>query len=76
MTSYTQQNSFDLIVIGAGAAGMMASITAARNGKKVLLLWGNICKKTEIPARTLMEDFWQVIVKGRREAVVLRQLGA
>ena len=31
-------NSFDLIVIGAGAAGMMASITAARNGNKVLLL--------------------------------------
>ena len=38
MTSYTQQNSFDLIVIGAGAAGMMASIKAARNGNKVLLL--------------------------------------
>ena len=31
-------NSFDLIVIGAGAAGMMASIKAARNGNKVLLL--------------------------------------
>ena len=29
---------FDLIVVGAGAAGMMAAITAARNGKKVLLL--------------------------------------
>ncbi len=29
---------FDLIVVGAGASGMMASIFAARNGKKVLLL--------------------------------------
>jgi predicted Rossmann fold flavoprotein len=30
--------SFQLIVIGSGAAGMMAAITAAREGKKVLLL--------------------------------------
>ncbi len=29
---------YDLIVIGSGAAGMMAAITAARAGKKVLLL--------------------------------------
>lgn len=29
---------FDLIVVGAGAAGIMAAITAARQGKKVLLL--------------------------------------
>ncbi|MBP3317340.1 MAG: NAD(P)/FAD-dependent oxidoreductase [Alistipes sp.] len=29
---------YDVIVIGAGAAGMMAAATAARNGKKVLLL--------------------------------------
>ncbi len=29
---------FDVIVIGAGAAGMMAAGTAARNGKKVLLI--------------------------------------
>lgn len=29
---------YDLIVIGAGAAGIMASITAASEGKKVLLL--------------------------------------
>jgi len=29
---------YDVIVVGSGAAGMMASITAARNGKKVLLL--------------------------------------
>jgi len=30
--------SYDLIVIGAGAAGMMAAITAARKGNAVLLL--------------------------------------
>lgn len=29
---------YDLIVVGSGAAGMMAAITAARLGKKVLLL--------------------------------------
>ena len=29
---------YQLIVIGSGAAGMMAAITAAREGKKVLLL--------------------------------------
>ncbi len=31
-------SSYDLIVVGAGAAGIMAAITAARNGNKVLLL--------------------------------------
>ena len=31
-------NKFDLIVIGAGAGGMMAAITASKNGKKVLIL--------------------------------------
>ncbi|MDM5270559.1 NAD(P)/FAD-dependent oxidoreductase [Sulfurovum sp. zt1-1] len=31
-------NTYDLIVIGSGAAGMIAAITAARDGKKVLLL--------------------------------------
>ena len=32
------QTPYQLIVIGSGAAGMMAAITAAREGKKVLLL--------------------------------------
>ncbi len=32
------RESFDVIVIGAGAAGMMAAGTAARSGKRVLLL--------------------------------------
>lgn len=32
------QSSFDVIVVGAGAAGIMAAITAARQGKRVLLL--------------------------------------
>ena len=31
-------SNYQLIVIGSGAAGMMAAITAARKGKKVLLL--------------------------------------
>lgn len=34
----SSETSYDLIVVGAGAAGMMAAITAARRGKKVLLL--------------------------------------
>lgn len=38
MTLQTEQTPFDLIVIGAGAAGLMAAITAARRDKKVLLL--------------------------------------
>ena len=29
---------YDVIVIGAGAAGMMAAGTAARDGKRVLLI--------------------------------------
>ena len=31
-------NKYDVIIVGAGAAGMMAAITAATNGKSVLLL--------------------------------------
>ena len=31
-------NSYDLLIIGAGPAGCMAAITAAENGKRVLLL--------------------------------------
>lgn len=31
-------NSYDVIIIGAGPAGMMAAITAAKKGRKVLLL--------------------------------------
>lgn len=33
----SSETSYDVIVIGAGAAGIMAAITAARRGKKVLL---------------------------------------
>lgn len=32
------QNNADIIIIGAGAAGMMAALTAARRGRSVLLL--------------------------------------
>jgi predicted Rossmann fold flavoprotein len=31
-------NEYDVIIVGAGAAGMMAAITAAKDGKNVLLL--------------------------------------
>lgn len=34
----TERQPYDVIVVGAGAAGMMAAGTAARNGKRVLLL--------------------------------------
>ncbi len=33
-----EENNYDVIVVGAGAAGMMAAGTAARNGKRVLLI--------------------------------------
>jgi len=33
-----QTHSYDLIIVGSGAAGMIAAITAARDSKKVLLL--------------------------------------
>lgn len=33
-----KKNKWDIIIIGAGAAGMMAAVTAAREGKKVLIL--------------------------------------
>ncbi len=36
--SIDERPAYDLIVVGAGAAGMMAAGTAARNGKRVLLL--------------------------------------
>ncbi len=34
----SSESSYDLIVVGAGAAGMISAITAARRGNKVLLL--------------------------------------
>ena len=37
-------NSYDCIIIGGGAAGLMAAITASECGKKTLLLEkGNRC---------------------------------
>lgn len=46
MEEILEQPTYDVIVIGAGAAGMMAAGTAAKNGAKVLLL-----EKMEKPAR-------------------------
>lgn len=36
--SLTKQNSYDLVVVGTGAAGTSAALSAAQNGSKVLLL--------------------------------------
>ena len=33
-----ENREYDVVVIGAGAAGLMAAGTAARNGSRVLLL--------------------------------------
>lgn len=38
MEQLEEKQPYDVIVIGAGAAGMMAAGTAARNGKRVLLI--------------------------------------
>ena len=42
---------YDIIVVGAGAAGMTAALYALRNGKKVLVLesesLGSNCKLTK-----------------------------
>ena len=38
MEAQTEKREYDVIVVGAGAAGLMAAGTAARNGKRVLLL--------------------------------------
>lgn len=38
MQNTNPQITYDVIVVGAGAAGLMAAITVARDGKKVLLL--------------------------------------
>ena len=44
----TTESKYDVIVIGAGAAGMMAAGTAAKNGSRVLVL-----EKMEKPARKI-----------------------
>lgn len=46
MNDITTEPQYDVIVVGAGAAGLMAAGTAARNGSRVLLL-----EKMEKPAR-------------------------
>ncbi len=41
------ENTFDVVIIGAGAAGLMCGLTAGRRGRKVLVLEHspNICRK-------------------------------
>ena len=38
MEQIEEKQPYDVIVIGAGAAGLMAAGTAAQNGRRVLLL--------------------------------------
>ena len=38
MEQMEERQPYDVIVVGAGAAGMMAAGTAARNGRRVLLI--------------------------------------
>ncbi|MDA7797384.1 NAD(P)/FAD-dependent oxidoreductase, partial [Gammaproteobacteria bacterium] len=35
---HTIKNQFDVVILGAGAAGLMCAITAAKRGKSVLVL--------------------------------------
>ena len=37
----TKKTTYDVVIIGSGAAGMFASIIAAERGKRVLLLEKN-----------------------------------
>ena len=52
-TTTTNHPSYNLIVIGAGAAGLFAAVTAAQDGAKVLLLERNdrIGKKLAITGK-------------------------
>ena len=38
MTNTKSSDSWDLVIVGAGGTGLMAALTAARLGKKVVLL--------------------------------------
>ena len=49
MGIFAVKHCYDVIVIGAGAAGMAASITAAERGKRVLLL-----EKADRPGRKIL----------------------
>lgn len=76
MIDKSKVNSFDVIVIGAGASGMMAAVSAARLGagtlliekndalgKKLLLTGGGRCNLTSIDNRD--ELLAQIPVNGK-----------
>ena len=54
-TTIIEREPYDVIVIGAGAAGMMAAGTAARSGKRVLLI--EKMEKFDFPKGELMNRF-------------------
>ena len=60
-------NSFDVVVVGAGPAGLMAGIEACRMGASVLLLERNDQIGTEVEKRVGIVD--------RRDCRLLIRLG-
>jgi predicted Rossmann fold flavoprotein len=60
----TAARAFDAVVVGAGAAGFLAAITAARNGRRVLLLEKN--KRAGL----------KILVSGGTRCNVTNELGA
>lgn len=60
-TRMSSQSHYDFIIIGTGPAGLSAAITAAKSGKKILVLekeqsLGGVCVNTgTFPSKTLRE---------------------
>ena len=60
---------YDVIVIGAGAAGLMAAATAARNGKSVLLME----KMEKIVMEMMVRAFQMTISPSIRTEMMMEQ---